>query len=232
MTLKNRWILPVLGAVALAIAVPAVWAAEEIDSAKVADRAVENGNPDKVDPVSVKGEDWTYDMKVEDPQPIVVTTPGGEKEVYWYVLYTVTNTSKAEHTYVPTFTMYSDTTAVDRAGIYPAVFAAILKHRRIQFLENSANMFGKVLPGPDNARTCVAIFRPMDRETTHFTIFVEGISGQFIERPNPLATDKSKPEEKVLTLRRTLALQYKIPGDKWWKNMATAYLTSKTYTWR
>jgi hypothetical protein len=216
-----------------AIALPATAArAQDVDTGKVIDRALENGNPDKVDPVTIKGEDWTYELKIDDPQPIVVTTPGAEKEVYWYVLYTVTNTSKTEHNYIPTFTMYSNTTTVERAGIYPAVFAAIVKHRRIQFLENSASMFGKVLPGPDNARTCVAIFKPMDRATTHFMIFVEGISGRFIERPNPAAKPDAKPEEKNVTLRRTLALAYKIPGDRWWKNLDTAYLESKTWTWR
>jgi len=205
---------------------------EEVDAAKVARRAMDNGDPDNFDPNLIKGEDWTYDLKIEDPQPIVVAAPGGEKEVYWYVVYTVTNTSKAEHNYIPTFTMYSDTTKVERAGIYPAVFNAILKHRRIQFLENSAAMFGKVLPGPDNARTCVAIFKPMDRATSHFTIFVENASGLFIERPNPAAPENAKPEEKIVTLRKTLALKYKIPGDEFWKNLDTAIPTAKTWTWR
>ena len=206
--------------------------AQEVDPAKVAAKAVESNNPDNVDPNLIKGEAWTFDFRFEQPQPIVVTTPGGEKEVYWYLVYTVTNRAEAEKNYIPTFTLFSNTASVRRAGVYPTVFEAVKTHRKVRFLENAVKMHGMVLPGEDNARTGVAIFAPLDRETDHFTIFCEGLSGQYIERPNLKAKPDAPADEKVIRLRKTLAITYKLPGDKWWMNQDQPIFVSKTWTWR
>ena len=71
-----------------------------------------------------------------------------------------------------------------------------------------------------------------DRETDHFRIFVEGLSGEFIERPNPAATAETPEDEKVIRLRKTLVLEYKFPGDIWWLNVDQPVFVSKTWTWR
>lgn len=224
------WTFWICGVVA-ALAAPAA-PAEEADLVRVAERAIDRANPDQVDPKDIKGENWTHDLRFDHPEPIVVTTPGGEKEVYWYIVYTVTNTSGAEKNFVPTFTLYSDTSAIRRAGVYPTVFEAIKKQRKIRFLENAVQMIGKILPGEDNARTGVAIFAPLDRETDRFTIFVEGLSGQYIERPRADAPADAPPDQKVVRLRKTLAIEYKLPGDKWWLNLDQPLFVSKTWTWR
>jgi hypothetical protein len=93
-------------------------------------------------------------------------------------------------------------------------------------------MTGKVLPGEDNARTGVAIFAPLDRGTDYFRIFVEGLSGEYVERPNPAATAETPEDEKVIRLRKTLVLEYKFPGDEWWLNADQPIFVSKTWTWR
>jgi len=228
-------------AVALAIFVPAAWAQ---DMAKVAEKAVEANDPDAVDPNTIKGEKWTLDLKFDQPEPIVVTTPGNDREVYWYVVYTVTNNTGQAREFVPTFTHYADTTAVRRAGLYPTVFDAIKRSRKIRFLENAVAMVGKVLPGEDNARTGVAIFAPLDRETDRFTIFVEGLSGEYIQKtdlagkpegPLPPAAapkDFDKPDDAKVRLRKTLAIEYWLPGDKWWLNLDRPVFVTRKWTWR
>jgi hypothetical protein len=230
MTRRSVWLAGIAMAVAL-VGVSAAWA-QDVDPAKAAARAVERTSPEQVDPNEIKGEDWVFNFQFDQPEPIIVTTPGGEKEVYWYLVYTVTNPAKEEKNYVPTFTLFGDTAAVRRAGVFPTVFDAILKARKVRFLENAVKMMGKVFPGEDNARTGVAIFAPLDRETNQFTIFVEGLSGQFIERPNLKAKPDAPPEEKVVRLRKTLALTYKLPGDKWWLNQDQPIFVSKKWTWR
>ena len=207
-------------------------AAEEVDAAKVAEKAIEAGNPDNVDPTQIKGENWMLDFTFENPHPIIVNTPGLGQQMYWYVVYTVTNRTNAEHNFVPAFTLYTTSTSLQRAGVYPAVFDAIKKQRKIRFLENAVQMIGKVLPGEDNARTGVAIFGPMPRDAENFTIFVEGLSGQYIERPNPQAKPDSLPAAKVLILRKTLTLTYKLPGDQWWLNQDPPLFAKKAWTWR
>ena len=212
------------------LALPAT--AQDADPVKAAAAAVEQNDPDKVDPNLIKGETWTFDLRFDHPQPLVVTTPGGEKEVYWYLVYTVTNRAAEGKTYIPTFTLFSDAATVRRAGVFPTVFEAIKKNRKIRFLENAVKMHGKVLPGLDNARTGVAIFAPIDRRTDRFTIFCEGLSGQYIERPNLKAKPDAPADEKLIRLRKTLAITYKLPGDKWWLNQDQPIFISKKWTWR
>ena len=96
----------------------------------------------------------------------------------------------------------------------------------------TVKMVGKILPGEDNARTGVAIFAPLDRKTDRFTLFVEGLSGRYIERPNPAADENTPEDEKVVRLRKTLALEYKLPGDEWWLNLDQPIFISKKWTWR
>ncbi|MCX5682435.1 MAG: hypothetical protein NT049_01965 [Planctomycetota bacterium] len=210
-------------------------------SIKAAEKAIDNADPDVVDPNLVKGEKYTIDFQFDRPEPIVVTGPTGEKQIYWYVLYTVTNKTGQDRTFVPVFTLFADTGAVARAGTYPAVHDAIKKLRKPKFLENDVQVTGKLLVGEDNARTGVAIFPPISFKTTKFTIFVEGLSGEFIERADPAAQPQAgsgKPEEvkpeadKVIRLRKTLALTYTLPGENWMKNLDQPVFQCKKWTWR
>jgi len=217
----------------LAVLVPTAWTQPTEDRA--AETAVENTDPDAVDPNLIKGERWTLDFRFDHPEPIVVTTPSGEKEVYWYLVYTITNRSGEDHPLILAFTLYSDTTTVQRAGIYPTVFEAIKKIRKIRFLENAVQMIGKILTGEDNARTGVAIFAPLDRKTDRFTLFVEGLSGEFVERP--ARSKKVEPGhlaegDKLVRLRKTLALEYQLAGDQWWLNLDQPVFVSKKWVWR
>ena len=218
----------VVGAVILTATV--AWTQES--AVKSAREAVEAADPDRVDPNEIKCDEYDLDFRFDHPEPIVVTTPEGEKQVYWYLVYTITNTGDEARHYVPAFILYSDTASVQHAGLHPDVFEAIKKTRKIRFLENTVKMVGKILPGEDNARTGVAIFAPLDRKTDHFTIFVEGLSGQYIERPNPAADENTPEDEKVVRLRKTIALEYKLPGDEWWLNLDQPVFVSKKWTWR
>ena len=146
-----------IGLAALAMAMVPVRAdAQEQDQAKAERRAIEDHDPDRVDPNLIKGGDWTFDFQFEHPQPIVVQTVGGEREVYWYLVYTVTNRSKEARRFVPAFILYTDQATVQRAGLYPEVYDAIRSSRKIRFLEPPADLHTKVMPGEGNARTSVA----------------------------------------------------------------------------
>jgi len=222
-----------LAALAMVLAFASAAAAqEEEDRAETARRAVEKHDPDQVDPNLVKGEDWTFDFQFEHPHPIVVETPGGEREVYWYLVYTVTNRGEEARRFVPAFTLYTDKANLRRAGLFPHVYEAVKAHRKVRFLENAVKMHSKVMPGEGHARTGVAIFAPLDRETDRFTIFCEGLSGRYVERPNLQAGPDAPEDEQVVRLRKTLALTYKLPGDKWWLNLDQPTFVSKTWTWR
>jgi hypothetical protein len=212
----------------------------DVDAATRA--AMEKADPDNVDPVSIQGEHWTLDITYDAPQPILVPGLKGEKDVYWYVIYTITNNTKADREYVPSFTLFTDTGVVSKAGVYPTAFDLIKAERstKYKFLENVAQMTAvaanKVKMGADNARTGVAIFPPLDRATQKFTLFIGGLSGEYIERPDR-STKKVEPThlqegEKLTRLFKTLVLDYNFPGDKWWRNLDTPIFVSKKWTWR
>jgi hypothetical protein len=223
----------------LGLAAASGWAQDL--SAKAAEKAIDNADPDAVDPNLIKGEKWNLDFQFDRPEPIVVTGPTGEKQIYWYVLYTVTNKTGQDRSFVPVFTLFADTGALSRAGIYPSVFDAVKKLRKPKFLENAVQMMGKLLVGEDNARTGVAIFPPLSFKTTKFTIFVEGLSGEFIERPEPAAPPQggaAKPEEvkpdadKLIRLRKTMALTYTLPSENWMTTLDQPVFQCKKWTWR
>ncbi|MCX5655552.1 MAG: hypothetical protein NTY65_13000 [Planctomycetota bacterium] len=210
-------------------------------SAKAAEKAIDTADPDVIDPNLIKGDKYTLDFQFERPEPIVVTGPAGEKQIYWYVFYTVTNRTGQDRLLVPAFTLFADTGAVSRAGIYPTVFDAIKKLRKPKFLENAVQMIGKVLVGEDNARTGVAIFAPLSFKTTKFTIFIEGLSGEYIERPGPAAQpqagatkiEEAKAEaDKATRLRKTLALTYTLPSENWMTTLDQPVFKEKKWTWR
>jgi hypothetical protein len=239
MVRKGFWMSAALVLV-LGLAAATGWAQNA--SIKAAEKAIDNADPDAVDPNLVKGEKYTIDFQFDRPEPIVVTGPTGEKKIYWYVLYTVTNKTGQDRTFVPVFTLFSDTGDVTRAGIYPTVYDAVKKLRKPKFLENAVQVTGKLLVGEDNARTGVAIFPPISFKTTRFTIFIEGLSGEFIERADaaaPPQASSGKPEEvkseatdKVIRLRKTLALTYTLPGENWMKNLDQPVFQCKKWTWR
>jgi len=237
--MRNRFWMVAAVALALGLAAASGWAQDV--SIKAAAKAIDNADPDAVDPNLVKGEKYTVDFQFDRPEPIVVTGPTGEKQIYWYVIYTVTNKTGQDRTFVPVFTLFSDTGAVTRAGIHPSVFDAVKKSRKLKFLENAVQMIGKLLIGEDNARTGVAIFAPLCSKTTKFTVFVEGLSGEFIERADPVAPPQAgaaKPEElkpdadKVIRLRKTLALTYTLPSENWMANLDQPVFQCKKWTWR
>ncbi len=93
----------------------------------------------------------------------------------------------------------------------------------------------RIKMGVDNARTGVAIFSPLDRNTRHFSIFIQGLSGEFIERPareSRVTPTHLAEGEKVMRLFKTFALAYDLPGDQWWQNMDKPVFQSKKWTWR
>ncbi|MGD8450605.1 MAG: hypothetical protein PVJ57_02205 [Phycisphaerae bacterium] len=174
---------------------------------------------------------WELDIKFLDPERIEVQLPGqAEPEVYWYMVYTVTNPGSRSQFFFPTFQLVTDDLRVidTDTGISKLVFDAIAERHRIthKYLMRPTRVIGELLMGDDNARESVAIWRANDLNVNSFTIYVAGLSGetQFIHNP---AYDPSQPErvevgadgkERVVnprhfTLRKTLEISYNLPGS-------------------
>jgi hypothetical protein len=177
---------------------------------------------------------WEMEFAFLDPQRIEVLVPGAdEPEIYWYIVYTVTNTSPRTQRFFPTFQIVTEDLVVQDTdvGISMLVFDAIKARHAVThpYLVTPTEAIGPLKTGADNARESVAIWRQIDLSDNDFTVYVAGLSGEARAVPNP-AYDPERPElttvtgpdgrqrelvtnPKTFTLRKTLEIRYAIPGS-------------------
>jgi hypothetical protein len=177
---------------------------------------------------------WQFEFKFLDPQRIEVQLPGTDRpDVYWYIVYTVTNPGPRSERFFPMFQIVTDDLRVfdTDVGISPLVFDAIRERHKIthKYLVDPTKVIGALLSGDDNARESVAIWRNVELSIIGFKVYVAGLSGETQFQPNP-SYDPKRPEtelvrdpdgtaHKVLTnpraftLRKTLEISYTLPGS-------------------
>jgi hypothetical protein len=177
---------------------------------------------------------WELEFKFRDPERIEVTTPGSERpDVYWYILYTVTNPGPRSQRFFPMFQIVTENMQIldTDVGISPRVFDAIReRHKAVyKYLEDPTRVIGTLLSGTDNARESVAIWRNIDLSNVSFAVYVAGLSGETQFVPNP-RYDPKRPETEMVrgpdgserrvvtnprqfTLRKTLEIRYTLPGS-------------------
>jgi len=186
------------------------------------------------------GSDWQLDFDFHDPQRIQVQLPGGEQPTtFWYVLYTVTNRTGRDVQFFPSFALVTDSLQTVEAGsdIPPRVFDQI-KARHVKefpFIAAQRDVTGPLLQGEGNARTSVAIFRDFDPEASAFTIYASGAAGRVERVANPAfdaSRDESDSNPRFFTLRRTLAVSYRLPGDPRTRDSATPVRTKREWVMR
>jgi hypothetical protein len=157
---------------------------------------------------------WQLDIQLHgDPRRIDITLPGtDETQTYWYLLYTITNNTGKERDYYPQFEVFTDTFRSSQAGVgvRRPVFEAIRAryNETIPLLEPESLVTGRILVGEDNARDSVAIFKDFDPSANSAKIFVSGLSNETVKVKSPLAETT-----REYLLRKTLVLQYQVPGD-------------------
>jgi hypothetical protein len=177
---------------------------------------------------------WELDFKYLQPRRIEIQLDeASAPEVYWYMVYTVTNTSEVTQYFYPTFELVTQDLRVIETdmGISPLVFEAIKERYNIthKYLVNPTKAIGELRIGNDYARDSVAIWRASDLNVSEFRIYVAGLSGEARVLRNP-AYDPNQPETrkiedadgrereitvnpKYFTLRKTLQLSYTLPAS-------------------
>jgi hypothetical protein len=176
---------------------------------------------------------WELEFSFLDPKRIEVQLPGhAQPEVYWYMVYTVTNKSRTSQRFFPMFEIVTEDLRVYETDfdISPLVFDAIRERHRVThpYLVSPTKAIGALLSGEDNARESVAIWRQVDLTQNNFTVYVAGLSGEtrFManpvydpERPETVTTVLSGREREItvnprfFTLRKTLEISYNLPGS-------------------
>ncbi len=183
---------------------------------------------------------WAVDITFHDPQRIALRLPGDTHETtLWYMLFTVTNNTGKDVDFYPSFRIVTDTLRVVTGGddISPSAYDTIFaRHRKeYPFMATPAKITGPLLQGEQNARTSAVVFRMFDTKASAFTLFAGGLSGDVKRVANP-SFDAGKPESsdnlRFFILRRTLAIEYKLPGDETTRIMATPVRKSRHWVMR
>ena len=174
---------------------------------------------------------WELEFEFLDPKRVEIQLPSSEEpEIYWYMVYTVTNPGDRSRFFHPTFQLVTeDLRVIDTdVGINKLVFDAIRQrhHKTHKYLVHPTLAIGDLMIGDDNARESVAIWRQVDLTINRFKIYVSGLSGETRFVPNP-AYDPAQPEvievgpdgrecaknPKHFTLRKTLEIRYNLLGS-------------------
>jgi hypothetical protein len=161
---------------------------------------------------------WEFRLDHKMPKRIIVDVPGSAHPVaYWYLTYTVTNTSDAPQQFIPNFKMLTDDGRIIRSdlGVPPQVFDAIKRKEGIKLLEPASKIEGMLNVGEDQAKDGVAIWEEPLQKMGTFSIFAGGLSGEFVElkdkdgKPVVTKSDDNGQEQPVI-LRKTLELDYHV----------------------
>ena len=163
---------------------------------------------------------WELQFSFEVPRPIQVKLPGSDKAAtFWYIRYTVTNSTNDEQQFMPDFVLYTDTGQLLRAGkgVPSSVFEAVKEASGDPMLKDQSSMVGRLLRGADNSKDGVAIFTDIEPEAGAFDIFIGGLSGEtaVVTLPSPITVSlegKTIQKDKVV-LCKTLQLHFLLPGE-------------------
>ncbi len=187
---------------------------------------------------------WELDIRFDQPRPIRVQLPGRKKkQMFWYMLYTVTNRTGKDQFFVPDFDLYTDTGQLIHSGkkTPTVVFNAVKSLHNNPLLKNTPDMAGRILQGEDNAKDSVAVWHDFDPKAGSFDIFIGGLSGEIaeIKLPRPIKVVKIDARgkktvvwQKTLLLAKTLQLTYKIPGEAASRTRTAVKLAKKTWVMR
>lgn len=182
---------------------------------------------------------WELEFTFHDPQRIQVQTADGGSETYWYLLYTVTNSTGKEVAFFPSVSLVTDHLEVIDAGaeVHPKVYDAI-KARHIKeypFFASPTQVTGPLLQGKPNSRTSAAVFKAFSPNANRFTLFTAGLSGDLKREANP-AFNTSQPESETnpryFLFRRTLAVTYQLPGDPQTRSQAAPIRVNREWVMR
>ncbi|TWT45954.1 hypothetical protein RAS1_23900 [Phycisphaerae bacterium RAS1] len=181
-----------------------------------ADELVDAGTGPQPAPIPVS---WELEFTFEEPRRIEMEI-AGQREVYWYLVYTATNAGERSQRFFPIAQLVTeDLRVVDTdSGIHPFVFDAIRERHRLthKYLVSPRDAIGDLRVGSSHARESVFVWRHADVNINQLTIYVAGLSGETLVVRNPLfqmGQPDSAANSRNFTLRKTLEIRYTLPGS-------------------
>ncbi len=171
------------------------------------------------EPALVQGpQEWTVETRFTHPQQILLEggLPDSRPRRFWYVILTVTNTTKRDVDFFAKCELMTDTFQIIRSGkdMPSVVFESIKRRHRssypfIELLQEAGN---KLLQGEDNAKDLAIIWPDFDAKAKNIKIFITGLSNETAVVYHPVEKDELGRPKRVF-LRKTLELDYDLGGD-------------------
>ena len=130
-----------------------------------------------------------------------------EGDYYWFMTYMVTNRTGEDQTFVPTAILYTDAGDITTDGdVSFNVTQSLLELLDNPLLESKTEIIGPLLQGRENAREGLLIWPAAAMDIDQVSVFVAGLSSETQVAINPYSGEET-------VVRKTLALEYDVPGD-------------------
>jgi len=152
---------------------------------------------------------WQLKFEYGKPVRIIVNVPGkSTPHAYWYLPFSVTNTTSRERMYFPVFEIVTEDGRITRSdkSVPAAVVSEIRRQQGNRFLQPLLQTSGELRLGEDETKYSAAIWAESDLRMGRFSILVGDLSGENTK------IKSAKGEEVVL--RKTLQLNFHIRGDE------------------
>ena len=192
---------------------------------------------------------WELTFDHGKPRRVVVQLPGVGTRAFWYMTYTVVNSTDEDRMFLPVFELVTKDGKVHRSdkGVPLRVFEEIKRQERAKFpfLEPHYKVTQTPLRvGEDQAKDGVAIWPEPMSEMGSFSIYVSGLSGETVTmkmvdgrpvrvKPENTAMElKGVPEKDVIVLRKTLQLNYVVYGDEVFPGLDEVNVKPETWVMR
>ncbi|MBS0186722.1 MAG: hypothetical protein JSS51_01560 [Planctomycetes bacterium] len=155
---------------------------------------------------------WQFDVRPGNLRFAKFETPDGQIRGYFFLTYRVVNNTKEDLLLAPLFELATENGDIVRSGrdVPPSVMKKIMTEVDNPLAQDQISILGTLLQGEENGREGVVVFSDVDTSARDITIYATGFSGE--TTPVEVKDPKTGKVHKE-TLRKTLSLQYKLPGD-------------------
>ena len=152
---------------------------------------------------------WSLDYEAG---PMRLYRDAATGKAYWYAVFTIVNRTGADHDIAPRWEMMDDHGRILPEGreVPTEIYRAIGKLLNDPSLVDAASAVGPIGRGVENGRAGFVVFPVCGLEDRHFTMFVGGLSNE--RQESKQAPEDAKTGQPAM-LRRTIRLDYRIPGD-------------------
>jgi hypothetical protein len=180
---------------------------------------------------------WVLDFRFKGPRSVKVDIPGRGQRLCWYLWYQVINNTGEPHTFIPDFELVThDTNRVYHDQVLPKAQEAI---RQLEDptgyyqIKNSVTIAAEPIPptrpnAVPRPVTGVAIWDDVDAESTRYSIFVSGLSNGW-SLTDPI---REKGQTKPVIRRKTLQLQFRRMGDRYFRGSEDVRYTGHAWIYR